>query len=213
MSEWIPVHAISCGSAFYSTDSRGVRYQIDTSNHRKSFHPQDAIANVPKQDQQIYQTHAWTTPDDNNGKLVYSLPIHQDGDYRLSVMLYNHSSNHNIRILLNGVHEAVDNLSVFDEVGKNKGHVEKFEFRIQGKEFEFNGHRSLIERNNFTVEFTSPIGKNLMISALVLEWNCIGEEARHACCSCHMCHSCCDHDNDCNNSEKAHKAFLESLLL
>jgi Malectin domain len=100
MSHWIPVYAINCGSNIFVVDSKGVRYQNDTSKYLKSFYRHDVIVNVPAQDQQIYQTHAWMFPYDTDGKQVYKIPVFQNGDYRLSVMIYNHCGS------LNGVERS-----------------------------------------------------------------------------------------------------------
>jgi hypothetical protein len=164
MSSALAVYAINCGSDSFETDSRGVKYQKDDSLYYKSCNMTELIVNVPAQDQRIYQTHAWTT----NGRMVYKIPIFQDGDYTLSVMLYNHHNQDNTSVLLNRIC-AVANLSVFDLVGPNVAHVEKIKFRIRGNQLEFAGQRSKLSDNCLSVELISPKHLNIMVSALVLE--------------------------------------------
>jgi hypothetical protein len=165
----IAVYAINCGSKSCATDSRGVKYQSDSTNYWSSFRTEDIMANVPDQDQQIYQAHSYVC---DGALMAYEMPISQDGDYRLSVMIYNHRNEHNIRILLNKTHEVVKDLSVFDKVGRNVAHVEKIKFSIRDNELQFAGERSAITGNTLIVELTSSINKNIMISGLVLERYC-----------------------------------------
>ncbi|KAI8494456.1 PREDICTED: malectin-A-like [Branchiostoma belcheri] len=142
------IYAVNCGGPRH-VDSYGIEYDADPLEGRvgvaSDYGRRDRIGRVAEQDQLLYQTERWS--EDTFG---YEVPIEQEGDYVLVLKfaeVYFSASNMKVfDVVLNSQHTVVQELDIYDKVGRSTAHdeiipftVRKGKLMVQGEVSTFHG--------------------------------------------------------------------------
>ena len=162
--------AINCGGPEFRTKS-GVTYQKDkyfVGGEASDFGTNSEIKNT--KEKEIYQTERWSTED-----LVYNLPLKKEGKYVLVLKfseVYFNNKGEKIFDFKIGDETILDNIDIYEKVGKNNAYDEFIEFElknnkilVEGKEAN-NGYDSDDKKMKLT--FVKKEADNPKINALLI---------------------------------------------
>ncbi|XP_061188543.1 malectin-A-like [Saccostrea echinata] len=157
--------AVNCGGEAH-TDVHGIRYQKDpaqvgiASDYGKTL----MIDRVVPQDQILYQTERY-----HMSTFGYEIPIKEDGDYVLVLKfceVWFTSPNKKVfDVTLNGEHTVVENLDIYNKVGRGVAHDEIIPFSVRNGKLKVNGETSKIN-GKVSVEFIKGEYDNPKINAM-----------------------------------------------
>ena len=162
--------AINCGGPEFRTKA-GVTYQKDTyfkGGESSDFGMNSEIKNT--KEKEIYQTERWSTED-----LEYNIPLQKDGRYVLVLKfseVYFNSKGEKIFDFKIGDKTILENIDIYDKVGKNNAYDEYIEFElknniiyVEGKEAN-NGYD--VNDKKLKLTFVKKDADNPKINALLI---------------------------------------------
>ena len=129
--------AINCGGPEFRTKS-GIVYQKDKyfiGGEASDFGMNSEIKNT--KDKDIYQTERWST-----GDLIYEIPIQNNGKYVLILKfseVYFNSKGEKIFDFKLGDLTVLEDIDIYEKVGKNRAYDEFIEFEIKNDKVYFEG--------------------------------------------------------------------------
>lgn len=164
------IYAINAGGDAY-TDVNNIHYDQDPltnkigvgSDHGKQY----TIGRVPEWDEYLYQTERYHT-----STFGYDIPIAGDGEYALVLKfseVYFTAPNMKVfDIVLNGEHTAVENLDIFQQVGKAVAHDEYVYFSVSRGRLFHKDEESEIRGGRVRIEFVKGNRDNPKVNAFIL---------------------------------------------
>lgn len=167
------VYAINAGGDAF-IDSNNIQYAADLSKDRpgttSDYGLRLPIRRVSAQDAYLYQTERY-----HSDSFHYDIPIDGDGDYALvlkfSEVYFSAAGMKVFNVVLNSAHRIVDNLDIFQEVGKAVAHDEVIQFSISNNMLYFGSDASRIDNdvpNSVRVDFVKTKKDNPKVNAIVL---------------------------------------------
>ena len=162
--------AINCGGPEFRTKS-GITYQKDkyfTGGEASDFGMNSEIKNT--KDKDIYQTERWSTED-----LIYEIPIQNKGRYVLILKfseVYFNSKGEKIFDFKLGDLTVLEDIDIYEKVGKNRAYDEFIEFEIKNDELYVNGKEAKNaydeKTKNIKLTFVKKEADNPKINALLI---------------------------------------------
>lgn len=123
------------------------------------------IGRIPAADQILYQTERY-----HHNTFGYDIPIPGDGDYVLVLKfceVYFNAPNMKVfDVVLNGDHTIIQDLDIFDRVGRGVAHDEHIPFSVVKGRLFYNEEESDIRAGKVRVEFIKGYRDNPKINAL-----------------------------------------------
>lgn len=132
-SELDVVYAVNCGGEAH-IDSNGVEYRADKNKvgTASDFGRMLTIARANPNDQILYQTERY-----HFKTFSYDFPVNREGDYvlvlKFSEVYFSSAGNKVFDVELNG-QTVVEDLDIFERVGKGVAHDEIVPFSIRGRQ-------------------------------------------------------------------------------
>ncbi|CAF1094137.1 unnamed protein product [Rotaria sp. Silwood1] len=133
------VFAVNCGGEAH-TDINGIKYRKDylkagiNSDYGRNLN----INRVPKEDMILYQTERYDLQ-----KFSYEIDLNDDGDYvlwmKFAEVWFNGPNMKVFQIILNDEHSIIDELDIFEKVGRATAHDEYIPFQIKNNRLVING--------------------------------------------------------------------------
>ncbi|XP_065214872.1 malectin isoform X2 [Planococcus citri] len=163
------IYAVNAGGDVHY-DSLGIRYDKDplhgkvgiSSDYGKSL----AIRRVPEKDFELYQVERY-----HHNSFGYEVPISEDGDYVLVLkfceVYFNTRNSKVFDVSLNGM-RVIENLDIYDKVGKGVAHDEYIQFSIKDNAFVYNNMESFINNGRIKVEFLKGRKDNPKVNAVIV---------------------------------------------
>lgn len=165
------IYAINAGGDAF-TDINNIHYEADPLEEKgigiaSDFGKQLKISRVPEWDESLYQTERY-----HSATFGYDIPIAGDGDYALVLKfseVYFTAPNQKVfDVVLNGEHTVVDELDIFQNVGKSVAHDEIVYFTVSRGRLYYKEEESDIRGSRVRIEFVKGQRDNPKINALVL---------------------------------------------
>lgn len=164
------IYAVNAGGDAF-TDINNIHYDQDPLQDKigtaSDFGKQLTIGRVPEWDENLYQTERY-----HSANFGYDIPIAGDGEYALVLKfseVYFTASNMKVfDVVLNGEHTVVDNLDIFQQVGKGVAHDEFVYFTVSRGRLYYKEEESEIRGGRIRVEFIKSNRDNPKINAFVL---------------------------------------------
>lgn len=163
------VYAVNAGGDAF-TDENKIHYiadplQVGTAS---DFGKQLSIGRVPQWDEYLYQTERYHT-----SSFGYDIPIAGDGEYALvlkfSEVYFNAPNMKVFDVVLNGEHTVVEQLDIYQNVGRGVAHNEIVYFTISRGRLYYKEEESEIRGGGrIRVEFVKGSHDNPKINAMVL---------------------------------------------
>ncbi|XP_055681720.1 malectin-B [Lutzomyia longipalpis] len=165
------IYAVNAGGESH-VDRHGITYERDplmgkvgtASDYGKNIH---LIARVPDADKILYQTERYHT-----ANFGYDIPLAGDGDYvlilKFSEVYFNAPNMKVFDVTLNGEHNVVNDLDIFNLVGRGTAHDEYVYFSVSRDRLYYKEDESEIRDNRIRVEFIKGYRDNPKVNALVL---------------------------------------------
>jgi Malectin domain len=136
------VYAVNAGGSAH-TDSNGIVYEADTLPVGTSYRWLPTITGVNDNDRELYQTSQISKQ-----PLNYELPLTGDGWYGLVLHHADDSapSRHfrRVKVILNGQHVLLEDLSVFKECGESNACNNIFYFTVCGNTLNYADQTSVL---------------------------------------------------------------------
>jgi hypothetical protein len=162
--------AINCGGPEFRTKS-GITYQKDKyfiGGEASDFGMNSEIKNT--KDKDIYQTERWSTED-----LIYEIPIQNKGKYVLILKfseVYFNSKGEKIFDFRLGDLTVLEDIDIYEKVGKNRAYDEFIEFEIKNDKLYVNGKEAKDaydeKTKNIKLTFVKKEADNPKINALLI---------------------------------------------
>jgi Malectin domain len=157
-------YAVNFGNVGAFTDSQGIVYEQEASSYGKGTVGQK-ISGADDHDQKLYQSYSA----DSKQLFHYIFDIKVSGRYLLVFKIFADSSARKLNLILNEKHQAVTNLSAYDEVGTNAAYDEYVYFSVCDDHLLYKNQKSVIKNNKISVNFQSAVSNsNLIMSAMIL---------------------------------------------
>lgn len=165
------IYAVNAGGDAF-TDENKIHYIADTLRDKigtaSDFGKQLSIGRVPQWDEYLYQTERYHT-----STFGYDIPIAGDGEYALVLKfseVYFGAPNMKVfDVVLNGEHTIVEQLDIYQNVGKGVAHDEIVYFTISRGRLYYKEEESEIRSGGrIRVEFVKGSRDNPKINAIVL---------------------------------------------
>lgn len=163
-------YAINAGGEEH-TDSDNIHYQRDPLMGKigtaSDFGKQYSIGRVPQWDEYLYQTERY-----HNDNFGYDIPVTQDSDYALVLKfseVYFTSPNQKVfDVMLNNEHIVVNQLDIYDQVGKITAHDEIIYFTVSRGRLYYKEEESEVRNGRIRIEFIKGTKDNPKINAIAL---------------------------------------------
>jgi hypothetical protein len=162
--------AINCGGPEFRTKS-GIVYQKDKyfiGGEASDFGMNSEIKNT--KDKDIYQTERWSTED-----LIYEIPIQNNGKYVLILKfseVYFNSKGEKIFDFKLGDLTVLEDIDIYEKVGKNRAYDEFIEFEIKNDKLYYEGKEAENaydeKTKNIKLTFVKKEADNPKINALLI---------------------------------------------
>ena len=162
--------AINCGGPEFRTKS-GIVYQKDKyfiGGEASDFGMNSEIKNT--KDKDIYQTERWSTED-----LIYEIPIQNNGKYVLILKfseVYFNSKGEKIFDFKLGDLTVLEDIDIYEKVGKNRAYDEFIEFEIKNDKIYYEGKEAENaydeKTKNIKLTFVKKEADNPKINALLI---------------------------------------------
>ena len=164
------VIAINCGGPEFRTKS-GVTYQKDMyyeGGEASDFGMNSEIKNT--KDKEIYQTERWSSED-----LDYNIPLKKDGKYVLVLKfseVYFNSKGEKVFDFKIGDTTILENIDIFEKVGKNNAYDEFIEFELKNNKIFVDGKEAANgydeENKKLQISFDKKDKDNPKINAILI---------------------------------------------
>lgn len=164
------VIAINCGGPEFRTKS-GVTYQKDMyyeGGEASDFGMNSEIKNT--KDKEIYQTERWSSED-----LDYNIPLKKDGKYVLVLKfseVYFNSKGEKVFDFKIGDTTILENIDIFEKVGKNNAYDEFIEFELKNNKIFVDGKEAVNgydeENKKLQISFDKKDKDNPKINAILI---------------------------------------------
>ena len=162
--------AINCGGPEFRTKN-GITYQKDKyfiGGEASDFGMNSEIKNT--KDKDIYQTERWST-----GDLIYEIPIQNAGKYVLILKfseVYFNSKGEKIFDFKLGDLTILEDIDIYEKVGKNRAYDEFIEFEIKNDKIYYEGKEAENaydeKTKNIKLTFVKKEADNPKINALLI---------------------------------------------
>jgi len=131
------------------------------------FGKQLDIQRAPEQDKALYQTERY-----HHSTFGYDIPISEDGDYvlilKFSEVYFDAPNMKVFDVVLNGDHTVVQELDIFQRVGRGVAHDEVVPLSIRGGRLGYRGDESDIQGGKIRVEFIKGYRDNPKVNAILV---------------------------------------------
>jgi Malectin domain len=156
-------YAVNFGDGGAFTDSQGIVYEKELSSYSKTNYT-NKISGIGDQDQQLYQRVSYST------ELQYYISdVKESGRYLLVFKMFARENTRKLNLILNEKHQAVTNLSAYDEVGLFAAYDEYVYFSVCDDYLLYKKQKSAINNNSkVSVKFQMVTGGNIIMSAMIL---------------------------------------------
>jgi hypothetical protein len=162
--------AINCGGPEFRTKS-GVTYQKDNyfeGGEASDFGMNSDIKNT--KDKEIYQTERWSSKD-----LDYNIPLKNDGKYVLVLKfseVYFNSKGEKVFDFKIGDTTILENIDIFEKVGKNNAYDEYIEFELKKNKIYVDGKEAVNgydeDNKKLQISFDKKEADNPKINAILI---------------------------------------------
>jgi ribosomal protein S6 len=162
--------AINCGGPEFRTKS-GVTYQKDNyfeGGEASDFGMNSDIKNT--KDKEIYQTERWSSKD-----LDYNIPLKNDGKYVLVLKfseVYFNSKGEKVFDFKIGETTILENIDIFEKVGKNNAYDEYIEFELKKNKICVDGKEAVNgydeDNKKLQISFDKKEADNPKINAILI---------------------------------------------
>ena len=162
--------AINCGGPEFRTKS-GVTYQKDNyfeGGEASDFGMNSEIKNT--KDKEIYQTERWSSKD-----LDYNIPLKKDGKYVLVLKfseVYFNSKGEKVFDFKIGDTTILENIDIFEKVGKNNAYDEYIEFELKKNKIYVDGKEAVNgydeDNKKLQISFDKKEADNPKINAILI---------------------------------------------
>jgi Malectin domain len=156
-------YAVNFGNLGGFNDSQGIVYEKEASSYSKA-HNRKNFSGIADHDQKLYQYHSY----DSSSLLYYISDVKESGQYLLVFKQFVGSNHKMINMILNGQHQAVIKLPIYDQVGHYAAHDEYVYFSVCNDQLLYKNQKSTIKNNKISVEFQKVNGSHVHMSAMVL---------------------------------------------
>jgi Malectin domain len=155
-------YAVNFGSGGGFNDSQGIVYEKEASSYTKSM-TSTKISGTNDHDQKLYQSYSQS----GSSLLYYISDVKEPGQYLLVFKQFADASRA-FNMILNGVHQAVTKLTVYNEVGTYTAYDEYVYFSVCNDQLLYKNQKSAIMNNKISVEFKMVSGSYVYMSAMLL---------------------------------------------
>ncbi|XP_043239682.1 malectin-like [Amphibalanus amphitrite] len=164
------MYAVNCGGEAH-TDSNGFTYKRDPLMGKigtaSDYGKQLDIQRAPLLDKPLYQTERY-----HHSTFGYDIPVVEDGDYvlilKFSEVYFDAPNMKVFDVVLNGDHTVVQDLDIYQRVGRGVAHDEVVPLSIQSGRLSYRGDESDIQGGKIRVEFIKGYRDNPKVNAILL---------------------------------------------
>jgi Malectin domain len=156
-------YAVNFGNLGGFNDSQGIVYEKEASSYSKTM-TSSKISGTNDHDLKLYQYCNY----DSSSMMYYISDVKESGQYLLVFKQFADSHHKMLNMILNGQHQAVTKLSIYDQVGHHAAYDEYVYFSVCNDQLLYKNQKSAIKNNKISVEFQNINGSYVYMSAMIL---------------------------------------------